>query len=105
MSALEWFGSAGHLCVSNMCRFHLTTKVGDVLVSTVGEYFPDPEAETPTKIGSGRTYETMVFQISGTCSCGCGLPTHSGDCLDSAGYNSPRDARDGHMAMIAKLLA
>lgn len=38
---LEWFGNAGHLIVSHWCRFHLTTKVGKYLVSTVGEYYPE----------------------------------------------------------------
>lgn len=37
----RWFGHAGHLIVAQWCRFHLTTQVGDYLVSTVGEYWPD----------------------------------------------------------------
>src|SRR5689334_22405875 len=37
----RWFGNAAHLCVSRWCRFHLATLVGDYLVSTVGEYFPE----------------------------------------------------------------
>src|SRR5258708_35684419 len=37
----KWFGNAGHLCVSQWCRFHLCTKVGGYLVSTVGEYWPE----------------------------------------------------------------
>lgn len=37
----EWFGNAGHLIVSEWCRFHLCTNVGKYLVSTVGEYWPE----------------------------------------------------------------
>jgi len=37
----RWFGHAGHLIVGEWCRFHLTTHVGDYLVSTVGEYWPE----------------------------------------------------------------
>ena len=36
----EWFGNAGHLIVSQDCRFHLTTLVGPWLVSTVGQRWP-----------------------------------------------------------------
>lgn len=39
----KWFGNAGHLCVGHDCRFHLTTQIGDFLVSTVGEYWPDSQ--------------------------------------------------------------
>jgi hypothetical protein len=36
-----WMPHAGHLCVSNKCRFHLNTYVNGFIVSTVGEYWPD----------------------------------------------------------------
>lgn len=36
-----WMPHAGHLIVSNSCRFHLFTYVGNYVVSTVGEYWPD----------------------------------------------------------------
>ncbi len=41
MNNWKWFGHAGHLVVGDKCRFHLTTKVGRYLVSTVGEYWPE----------------------------------------------------------------
>lgn len=41
MSKWKWFGNAGHLIVGQWCRFHLCTKVGKYLVSTVGEYWPE----------------------------------------------------------------
>lgn len=37
----KWFGHAGHFICGHWCRFHLTTKVGKYLVSTVGEYWPE----------------------------------------------------------------
>lgn len=37
----EWFGSPGHFICADKCRFHLTTKVGKYLVSTVGELWPE----------------------------------------------------------------
>lgn len=100
----EWFGSAGHLIVGEDCRFHLCTKVGPWLVSTVGEWLPDEisreihaEVRGVTlkgrgdarradfmrkfgylEIGSGRKYETMVFRLTDErCTaddCQCGMP-------------------------------
>lgn len=37
----HWFGNAGHFICGHWCRFHLTTQVGDFLVSTVGQYWPE----------------------------------------------------------------
>ena len=87
----EWFGSAGHFICGQDCRFHLCTKVGPWLVSTVGELLPDsnswdiyadrvggipPELRGDAKrawflqnvgfldVGHGRKYETMVFRLT-----------------------------------------
>ncbi len=100
----EWFGVSAHLIVGEDCRFHLATKVGPWLVSTVGEWLPDSaswhiyaesrgftlegkgdarRADFLNKvgfldIGAGRKYETMVFRLGeGRCvavDCDCGLP-------------------------------
>lgn len=45
VSKWKWFGNAGHLIVAQSCRFHLCTHIGDYMVSTVGEYWP----ERPTR--------------------------------------------------------
>lgn len=99
-----YFGNAAHLIVGNWCRFHIATRIGDVLVSTVGEYYPRPTDEKPTTIGVNRLYETMVFRVNGerSCECGCGLPLHDGLEVDFAAYNDPKDANAGHEAMCAK---
>ena len=128
----RWYGHPGHLIVGQDCRFHLATEIGNYLVSTVGEYLPDSNVREIMaasrgitldgmgdarradfmrkigfqEIGSGRKYETMVFEI-GTdpkrCSdpeCGCGIPhptTYSE--LDFEGYNDAGSATRGHYAM------
>lgn len=33
----KWFGNSGHFICGRDCRFHLCTKVGNYLVSTVGQ--------------------------------------------------------------------
>lgn len=124
-----WMPHPGHLIVSRDCRFHLNTCVGDFIVSTVGEYLPDaPVREILAQrrgvsllgrgdarladymkkmgfqeIGAGRLYETMVFKATNA----PGGP-HEECCLYRQldgrevafhGYNNPRDAYEGHMAM------
>jgi hypothetical protein len=43
MTELKWFGHAAHFICGPWCRFHLATQVGDYLISTVGEYWPERE--------------------------------------------------------------
>lgn len=38
-----WMPHAGHFIMGHACQFHLATKVGKYLVSTVGEYWPDSQ--------------------------------------------------------------
>jgi len=131
----KWFGSAGHLIVSDYCRFHMATQVGAYLVSTVGEYVPESavreitahhrgialkgrgdarEADFLEKIGfldvgAGRKYETMVFHAGAPCTeadCDCGMPTPDDwGEIDAAGYNRRGDAARGHVRMCEKWAA
>ena len=115
----EWFGHAAHFIGGRWCRFHMATKVGEYVVSTVGEYIhpshsggsEQSEAEWMKKhwpgedIGYNRKYETMVFRAGKPCNsmeCGCGIPTIDGHALDFRGYNTARNARAGHMELCAK---
>lgn len=115
----EWFGQAGHFICSRWCRFHLCTKVGPWLVSTVGEYVhprhsggrEDAEAAWLKRnwpgedIGPNRKYETMVFLSGVPCAspdCGCGLPAIDGSEVECVGYNTAKDARAGHLALCNK---
>ncbi len=131
MKNWEWFGNAGHLCVGHYCRFHLCTQVGEYLISTVGQYFPDlqvreilaksrgiglegrgdeREADFMEKIGFqeigyGRLYETMVFKAGSKCNaskCKCGMPQIRGNELDMKGYNNAKCATEGHLNMCKK---
>ncbi len=82
-----WMPHPAHFICARDCRFHLATKVGDFIVSTVGELLPDSavreiyaECRSITLEGEGdarltdwmtkagyedigyqRKYETMVF--------------------------------------------
>jgi hypothetical protein len=125
-SQWEWYGNAMHFICGQSCRFHMGTKIGSFIISTVGEYLPDSqvrdilamsrnkplvgngdarEADWMNKhgyedIGLDRKYETMVFKASGkTCECGCFLPQIIPSELDFEGYNDPKSATAGHRAM------
>jgi hypothetical protein len=114
-----WYGDPGHFICGRWCRFHLTTKVGAYLVSTVGAYVhpqrsmgsEQVEAEWLKKnwpgedIGLDRKYETMVFHAGPECKlkdCNCGIPMISGEELDMLGYNTAGEAAKGHLALCKK---
>ena len=113
-----WYGKAGHFICGHWCRFHLYTKIGRVVVSTVGEYVhprhgqgrEDLEMEWLQQnpygedIGLDRKYETMVFRSTDEpCDCGCGQHMPDGGReLDFHGYNNPIAAQEGHMELCHK---
>lgn len=97
----KWYGLPGHFIGASRCYFHLCTVIGDYIISTVGHYHPRDD-EPPQQIGLGRLYETMVFKGGRLCSCGCGMPTHNGRELECVGYNTVKDANDGHMVVCER---
>lgn len=51
----EWFGGAAHFICGYACRFHMATKVGKHLVSTVGQYWPErPVREIHAKVSDPK---------------------------------------------------
>ena len=98
----KWFGIAGHYILGHRCQFHLTTQVGKYLISTVGERM---EEGIQQKVNHAWLYETMVFFAGTPCTmeeCHCGLPEHTGKCLDQKNYNERGLAQVGHMEMCIK---
>lgn len=116
VSVRQQFGSAAHFIGSEDCRFHITTLIGEYVISTVGDYAPRHRVSTVDErpmvaggrsvdahtIGYERYFETMVFKTTGPCDCGCGLPDHSGSNIDFAGYQTRAEANAGHEAMCQK---
>jgi len=94
-----WMPHAGHLCVSNDCRFRLNTYVGKYIVSTVGEYFIGDKVR---EIGCNRLYETMVFKAVKTKHVCCPYEALIADCVDFDGYDSDEDAYKGHLKLCKK---
>lgn len=99
----RWYGNAGHLCVSNSCRFHLCTEVGKYLISTVGEYYREFDDKEMSTIGWDKQYyETEVFEWGGRCPCGCGLPEIIPSYLEQVRYETPKEANEGHLELCLK---
>lgn len=118
-SRWEWYGHAAHFICGRWCRFHMATRVGKYLVSTVGLYVHPSRsggnettekhwlASNPNgeKIGCDRFYETFVFKAGEPCSapnCGCGLPSIDGNELDTLVANDAGTARENHKRMCKK---
>lgn len=114
----QWFGHAAHFICGAWCRFHMATKVGDYLVSTVGLYVhprhsssegaeaawlkANPNGE---RIGCDRFYETFVFKAGAPCKvegCNCGLPSIDGSEIDTLSANDAGTARENHMKLCRK---
>ena len=87
-----WIGLPGHFVGGMDCKFHLCTVIGNVMVSTVGDYRPSGER---LEIGWNRYYETAAFQITGWED---GYPTFNDDPeLIMYPANTPLKARANHM--------
>lgn len=111
-SEWRWDGHAGHLIVAKWCRFHLSTRVGDYRISTIGEYVqpniagiePDgkdlggPEYAEFESVGLGRLFETYVFRVHGD---GLGEVDDWGE-IDSLSANDHDTANANHLAMCRK---
>lgn len=97
----KWLGHAGHFIGSRECRFHLNTQVGNWLISTVGEWHPNPD-KPKVPIGSfDMFYETMVFRLGRkACHCGCGArdPVNWIE-EDGTRYKTAAEATEGHLRM------
>jgi len=104
ISKWKWFGNAGHFCCADNCKFHLYTKVGKYLISTVGEYFSSITGEKTTLSGWDKFfYETMVFKAGKACHCGCGMSiAKDWTELDRIYYEKPKEANEGHLGMCKK---
>jgi hypothetical protein len=96
----KWYGYPGHLCVGHKCAFHLSTRIGKYLISTVGDYRKVDGDGLPQEIGSGRLFETFVFPCDGETE--FGDPANDLNSIDSECYNDSKKAEDGHYEMCYK---
>lgn len=102
-SEWKWFGNAGHFIAARDCLFHMTTEVGDYMVSTVGEYRPSYSTNKDVPLGLTGLYETMVFKLTDEqckkddCDCGMRI-VESWSELFCRRYEKRGEALAGHMS-------
>lgn len=62
----KWFGHPAHFICGRDCRFHLATKIGRWLVSTLGEYLPDEGSREITANCKGDARRADYMQKMGS---------------------------------------
>jgi len=123
-----WMPHAGHFICSDKCQFHLNTRVGKYIISTVGEYLPDSQVREILaecrgikldgkgdareydwkkkagweELGYNRTYETMVFKSKNSNHKCCPWEIKSGAEIDMDGYKDADSAYKGHLELCNK---
>lgn len=108
-----WMPHPAHFIGSSDCKFFLATVVGNVIISTVGEWRPQvppiiysagyKDQEEFKCIGANRKYETMVFKaLSAEANSCCPYEADIDHQLDFEGYNTASDAYIGHLKMCHK---
>ena len=62
----QWSGYPAHLCVSTRCYWWLCTRVGDWIISSIGDYRPGGVESEREPIGAGEQdfYESAVFKAA-----------------------------------------
>lgn len=103
-----WMPHAAHFILGHRCNFRLATYVGGYIVSTVGELHHSEQQLEDRKfdnVNCDSLYETMVFRARKN-DRDCGCPYIQDDNylteLDVIRYNSPEEARLGHIGMCEK---
>jgi len=98
-----WYGFAGHFIGGKDCAYHLCTRIGGYLISTVGMYYPGlSRGASPTPIGAGKDaiLETYVFRCDGEDS--DGNPITGLNEIDSERYADSMEAERGHCRYCEK---
>lgn len=98
----KWSGQAGHQCVSNYCRYHLTTVVGIYIISTVGDWHPKGAGKME-KLTLYGYYDTAVFEVDEEL-LECGCVQIKGEQLDGKQYGNVKcpELEKGHFDMCMK---
>lgn len=110
-SEWEWFGYPGHFICAQWCQFRLCTKVGEYLISTVGDYHSPIRGEQVSErktVGAGDDsfFETYVFKAGKRCvaeDCGCNMPELADACeIDGERTATAGRAQEAHMRYCLK---
>lgn len=102
-SKWKWYGYSGHFIGGSQCAYHLATRIGKFLVSTVGDYRPRSEGGKKVQIGAGDDafYETYVFACDGEEDTGDPIIPDFTE-IDGERYAESIDAERGHYRYCEK---
>lgn len=100
----KWYGYAGHFVGGKSCAFHLCTRVGGFLISTLGDYYPRSGNGKREPLGaSGDSwFETFVFKCDGEEESGDPKMADGFTEIDSERYAKSIDAERGHYRFCEK---
>lgn len=100
----KWQGMPGHFINAHDCVFHLCTIVGNVVISTLGEYYPHGVSQKKLPIGLDREqyFESAVFGCEGMKECGCCANIDYHDQRVQRYYKTGSEATKGHMELCKK---
>lgn len=99
-SEWKWYGYGGHLCVSSFCAYHLATRIGGFLISTIGDYRPRGKERETIGAGPDSFFETFVFRCDGETK--DGNPDSDLSEIDSERYATSIEAERGHYRYCKK---
>lgn len=102
----KWYGYAGHFIGGKNCAYHLSTRIGKHLISTVGHYLPKSSDGVMVPIGAGENanFETYVFDCEGEDESGDPIIPSFTE-IDGERYAKSIDAENGHYRYLAKYRA
>lgn len=100
----KWYGYAGHFIGGKSCSYHLATRIGDYLVSTVGDYHTADGKRNLLGAADDSWFETMVFPCAGEESTGDAIILNW-DSIDGERYAESLLAEQGHYRYCKKYAA
>lgn len=102
-----WMGHAAHFIGAGECLFQLATRVGDFIISSVGDWRPKGNQTPCEPLGLERWsfYETYVFPASDyEQPCGCWDLGSLAE-IEGKRFKTGREAQDAHRTMCYKYAA
>lgn len=97
----KWYGYAGHFIAGSKCAYHLSTRIGKYLVSTLGDYHDRSGERQTIGAGEGLFYETMIFHCRGEAKTGDAI-IGSWSSVDGERYATSLEAERGHYRYCKK---
>lgn len=99
----KWYGYAGHFVGGKSCSYHLCTRVGAFLISTVGDYRPLSKYGERETLGAADDswFETFVFNCLGEADSGDPILASWSE-IDSERYSLSIEAERGHYRYCEK---